>query len=243
MRSALILVSTLALAACNMAGAEEGEDRSAAPTARQSYNVGSFDAVSLGGPYDVVVQVGPAASVRAEGDAEEIAQMVVEVKNGSLEIRSPKRSGNFTIGFSRDRNVTVYVTAPSLRAASIGGSGDMRIDKVEGSEFAASIGGSGDMTIAAMRVGQASFSVAGSGGIRAAGTAERSSVSIAGSGDVITDALKSRSASVSIVGSGDVKANAAETADVSIMGSGNVTIAGGARCSVNKVGSGDVSCG
>ncbi|HEV2747834.1 MAG TPA: head GIN domain-containing protein [Allosphingosinicella sp.] len=243
MRSALILISTLALAAaCNMADAQHGADEPAEPSSRQSFDVGSFDSVSLGGPYNVIVRVGPAASVRAEGDAEEIGKMEVVVENGDLEIRR-RKGERFTLGFRRNRPVTVYVTTPALRAAAIGGSGDMRIDRVEGREFAASIGGSGDMTIDSLRVGEASFSVAGSGAIRAAGTADRSSVSIAGSGDVVVDALKSRMASVSIVGSGDVRMNAAETAEVSIMGSGDVSVTGGAKCSVSKMGSGNVRCG
>src|SRR3546814_10615499 len=69
--------------------------------------------------------------------------------------------------------VTVYVTTPILAGAAIGGSGDMRIDAVEGGSFSASIGGSGDMDIASLRVGSADFSIAGSGGIHAAGTATR----------------------------------------------------------------------
>ena len=241
MRLPLILVSTLALVACNnSADAQEGSDARAA--ASRTYDVGSFESVSLGGPYDVVVTVGPAASVRAEGDAEEIERMEVSVEDGGLEIKR-RRSSGMNIGFGPNRQVRVHVTVPSLKAAAIGGSGDMKIDKVEGSSFAASIGGSGDMAIGAMRVGQADFSVAGSGGITASGAADRTSVSIAGSGDVALQGLRSRAASVSVVGSGDVRVNAAEAADVSIMGSGDVEVAGGARCSVSKMGSGDVRCG
>src|SRR3546814_8733155 len=57
------------------------------------------------------------------------------------------------------RPVTVYVTTPILAGAAIGGSGDMRIDAVEGGSFSASIGGSGDMDIASLRVRSADFSI------------------------------------------------------------------------------------
>ncbi len=240
MRALLTLVSTLALAACNQsAGAEEGQPRSAGARTERSFTVGDFQAVATGGAYDVVIKVGGAPSVRAEGDVQEIERMEVVVENGTLAIRRKRQSGSLQMS---SRPVTVYVTAPSLRAASIGGAGDMRIDKVEGASFAGSIGGAGDMQIGSLRVQQASFSIGGSGNIRATGTANKSDISVAGSGSVELDGFKSRNASVSIVGSGDVRARATETADVSIVGSGDVTISGTAKCSVSKIGGGDVKC-
>jgi hypothetical protein len=241
MRSALVLISTLALAACNMDADAQENDAAAGPRAQQSFQMAGFDSVSLGGPYDVEVRVGPAHSVRAEGDAAEMERMEVLVERGDLKIRRRKDVGG--ISFGRTRPVTVYVTLPALEAASIGGSGDMKIDAVKGSDFAASIGGSGDMRIASLQVEDAAFSVAGSGTIEAAGTAGRASISIAGSGDVVLGRLRSRTASVSVVGSGNVTANAAQSADVSIMGSGDVEITGTAKCSVSKMGSGGVRCG
>ena len=88
----------------------------------------------------------------------------------------------------RGGHVTVYVTAPALEAASIGGSGDMRIDRIQAARFAASIAGSGDLEIGALQAREADFSIAGSGGIRAAGRAEQAEISIAGSGNVALDA-------------------------------------------------------
>lgn len=243
MRAAVILLSTIALAACNMvADAQEGDAAPASVQGTQrTYQVGSFDSVSLGGHHNVVVQVGPAASVRAEGSAEDLERLEIRVKDGDLHIGT--RKGKWGVNFnSRHDPVTVYVTTPALAAAAIGGSGDMRIDKVEGGEFSASIGGSGDIDVASLKVKQASFAIAGSGTIRAAGTAGATDISVAGSGDVDVAGLESREASVSIVGSGDVRARAMETASVSIMGSGDVAMSGTAKCSISKMGSGDVRC-
>ncbi len=244
MRGIYVLLPALAIAACGFgADAQEGESGSYdGRIAQRAYDVGAFDSVSLGGHHNVVVNVGPAASVRAEGPASELDRLKIEVEDGNLRIGT-KNDRNW-FGSNRSRHpVTVHVTTPTLAGAAIGGSGDMRIDAVQGSRFSASIGGSGDMNIASLRVDSADFSIAGSGGIHAAGTAGRTSVSIAGSGDVEIAELESRSADVSIVGSGGVRARAMESADVSIMGSGDVAISGTARCSVSKMGSGDVRCG
>ena len=243
MRNLLAIAPIAILAAACSAGAREGDERPSGAQGQRAFEVGAFESVSLEGSHDVIVTVGGAPSVRAEGDAEALERLDIRVENGNLKIRNRRRGGGGWFSRHRGGHVTVHVTAPALTAASIGGSGDMRIDRVEAPNFAASIGGSGDMAIGALRARRASFSIAGSGGIRAAGQAEEADISIAGSGGVSAGALETRRAGVSIVGSGDVSLRASEAVDGSIMGSGDVHVTGAARCSVSKMGSGDVHCG
>ena len=237
-----ILLSTLALTACNSAEAQRGDTASAGPATQRSYDLAGFQGVGLAGSQNVIVTVGPAYSIRAEGDAESLDRLDIRVENGTLKIGAKKNS--WSVGWNSNRpRTTVYVSVPALASAAIAGSGDMRIDRVQGQRFAASIAGSGDMDIAALRVGEAKFSIAGSGGIKAAGNAATSNISIAGSGDLDLQGLETRTASISVMGSGNVRARAMETANVSVMGSGDVNIEGSARCTVNKRGSGGVRCG
>lgn len=239
MRAALIAASVLILAACNMSAAsEEVEDEG--PRVARDFPVGAFERVALGGSQDVIVTVGGAPSVRAEGTAKALDRLEIKVEGGELRIGTRRNSGNF---FTTSGRTTVHVTVPSLRAASVAGSGDMRIDKVQGGDFEAAIAGSGDLEIGTMQVGTARVGIAGSGDVTASGTAERTEVNVAGSGNVALDGLQAKRATVSIVGSGDVSAHASESAVVTIMGSGDVKIAGGAKCTVNKQGSGSVDCG
>jgi hypothetical protein len=241
MRGATILSSILVLAACNMTGAHD-EIQPSGKMGKKQYQVGGFDKVALAGPHNVVVTVGGAPSVRAEGDTGLLDRLDIRVEGGELKIDTHHK-GWFSWHKVSGPPVTVYVTVPTLAGASIGGSGDMRIDKVEGERFSAAIGGSGDMAIGPMKVTAADFAVAGSGGITASGTADQSKFSIAGSGDVDAGGLRNRSATVSIAGSGKVNTQATESAEVSVMGSGDVTISGPAKCKINKMGSGDVRCG
>jgi len=240
MRGAIILGSAL-LAACNFsADAQNHEAKASGQTGTRRFDVGSFDKVSLGGPHNVVVSVGGAPSVRAEGDLGIIDKLDIRVEDGDLESGTKK---GFSFNWKGDRPpVTVYVTVPALSAASIGGSGDMKIDRVSGNRFDAAIGGSGDMEIGAVEVREARFAVAGSGTIRAKGRAENGDVSIAGSGDVSLEGFEVQRANVSVVGSGDVRARAIQTASISIAGSGDVELSGPAKCTVSKMGSGDARC-
>lgn len=235
------LGSMLLLAACNFsADAQNHDAKPSGQNGSRAFEVGSFDKVALGGPHNVVVTVGGAPSVRAEGDLGIIDKLDIRVEDGELEIGTKK---GFSFKWNSDKSpVTVYVTLPALAAASIGGSGDMKIDKVSGDRFEGSIGGSGDMDIGAVQVKAASFSIAGSGGIRAKGTAESGDVSIAGSGDLSLEGLEVQRTNVSIVGSGNVKARAMQSADISIVGSGDVELSGPAKCNISKMGSGEARC-
>jgi hypothetical protein len=243
MRAALPLTAVLLLGACNMNA--NAHDDGNHQNVRRDFQVGAFQKVSLEGSHDVVVTVGGTPSVRAEGDKALIDRLDIRVENGELKIGTQRNEQGWSWNFGGNHHghVTVYVTAPSLAGASIGGSGDMKIDKVAGGDFSASVGGSGDMTVASVQASQTHFSVAGSGSITASGKAQQASISIAGSGDLVAGGLEIGDATVSVVGSGDVTARATQTADVSIMGSGDVTLSGGAKCSIHKMGSGDVRCG
>jgi len=228
-----IMVSAAALAA-TAAGAQQ--------TAQRSYPVSAFDSVSAAGPNNVIVTVGGSASVRAQGPADILDKMEVVVENGDLEIR-PRREYRNNFSWDRRERATFYVTAPKVKAAAIAGSGDMKIDRIEGDRFSGAIAGSGNLDVASLRVSKANFSIAGSGDLSARGSAGDSDLSIAGSGNLNLSQLTSRTTSISIAGSGNVQTNASESADVSIVGSGDVQVGGTASCKVSRMGSGDVRCG
>lgn len=239
MRLAAILMSSLAVAACNM-GASAQE--SGGEAVQRSYQLSGFDAVGAGGAQDVIVSVGGQHSVRAEGDPEVLDRLDIRVENGTLKIGNRKGS-DWSALFKQGRGKTrIFVTMPAIRAASIAGAGDMRIDRVRGDRFEASIAGAGDMDIGDMQVGRAEFSIAGAGDIRANGTAQHTSASVAGAGDIDIGGLHARTASVSLTGMGDVRIHATETADISLVGAGDVEVGGSPRCNVSKRGAGEVRC-
>lgn len=234
----LLMILPLVLAGACSAIAQTNHVQASGQRGQRSFDVGAFESVALQGPHNVIVTVGGAASVRAEGDTAALDILDIRVENGRLVVGTQR-------GWSwrgSEGAVTVHVTTPSLAGAAIGGSGDMRIDRVQADRFAASIGGSGDMEIGALQTREADFSIAGSGGIRAAGTAEAADISIAGSGGMALDGLQTRRASVSIMGSGDVTLQASEAVSGSIMGSGDINVRGAARCTVSRMGSGSVNC-
>lgn len=239
----LALIAVLPLAACSFHdGGDPGPGVAAGGggTAR-SFAVADFTGIDLRGADDVDVRTGGGFSVRAEGPAAELDRLRIEKVGDALRI-GRSNSADFGWGGSHD-GVKLFVTMPRIAAAAIAGSGDMRIDRVEGEGFKGESAGSGSLTIAAMAVRSAELSIAGSGGMRLAGTAKRLSVNIAGSGGVKAGDLKAERATVSVAGSGGVEADVAGPAEVSVMGSGAVDLGSNARCTTSKLGSGTVRCG
>jgi len=238
----IALLGAAALAAlvtgCHAAGNAE---ESGAIAQRDFPVAGAFDKIALSGSPDVVVTVGGAASVRAEGDSAMLDRLEIVNENGQLRIGLRDSSGHW-FSWGSHRGLTIHVTMPALAAASVTGSGEMRIDRVQGPAFAGAVTGSGDMSIANLTADQASFTLTGSGDITAAGTARQTTASLNGSGDLRLAQLQAEAATVALAGSGDIGIRATQTATVELRGSGDITIAGPARCTISKSGSGDVRC-
>lgn len=239
---ALMLLAAIPLVACSFHGGDNdsqpGVPASGQGTSR-TYPVADFTGVELKGSDDADVRLGKAFSVRAEGPSDRLDDLKIVKEGDTLKIS--RRSSH--MGWGGGRDVKVFVTMPAIRAASIAGSGDMTVDRVDGGGFEGSTAGSGALSIGQMQVDQVKLSIAGSGNITAAGAAKQASLSIAGSGDIDAGGLTASQADVSSAGSGDIKATVNGHAKVSMMGSGDVDLGGGATCEVSKMGSGEVTCG
>jgi hypothetical protein len=241
MMSRIAVIAGLAmLAGCGVVQAETGGD--SGPSTTRSFAAQGFDRVSLRGSDNVVVRVGATESVTATGPEGELEKLEVTVRDGVLRIGREKDKGSWSWGKDR-KPVVVTVTVPRLRGASVAGSGDMQVDRVETASFDGSVAGSGDLRIAQLVADAASLSIAGSGDASVAGQARSLDISIAGSGNLSAQGLKAERAKISIAGSGDVRAHVTGEADVSIVGSGDVELGGNPRCRTSKMGSGDVRCG
>ncbi|WEK44342.1 MAG: DUF2807 domain-containing protein [Candidatus Sphingomonas colombiensis] len=246
MRHLSLALLPLAAIAATATAAPWGDDRGPGIAPRHdgatlAYPVDGFTSVGLALPAQVEVRVGPAFSVRATGPAEAFDDIRVTRNGDSLQIEKRYRNG------ARDeralRAVRFVVTMPRIQGASIGGSGDITVDRVSGGQFDAAIGGSGSLTLGNLAVGRLTGSIGGSGSILAAGDARDLKVNIGGSGRFAGERLRARGANISIAGSGGVRAQVDGDARVSIAGSGDADLGPRARCAVSRVGSGKARCG
>jgi hypothetical protein len=234
MRTSLIIVPALFLSACSVA-----ESTPSGPSGTRSFDLSGFDKVELAGSDDVRIVAGPAFSVEASGPEKTLEKLKIEVSGSTLSIG---RKRSISMGWNNDKSALVTVTMPLIKEASVAGSGDMLIDRVETPDFVADLAGSGKLNVKSAKVEKLSISIAGSGDVTLAGSTKNIDISIAGSGSVMAKDVSATDASVSIAGSGNVDARASGVASVSVAGSGDVTITGTANCKTSKMGSGEVRC-
>lgn len=241
MRKTLATVLIGAAAATSACGTSRSEEPG--PVVSRAFQVGNFTEIEVAGPFDVDVKTGGTPGVSARGNQNLIDRLQVEVRGNTLVIRPKKDRRWFGGGWSVNGKGALSITVPMIRAASLAGAGDMRIDAVRGDSFEGSIAGSGDLRLGTVEVESLKVGIAGSGDAAAgSGRVERAEYNIAGSGGVDASGIAAEDLEVSIAGSGDIRAQATGRAKIDIVGSGNVDVTGGAKCSVSKAGSGNVRC-
>lgn len=213
----------------------------AAPAAAEvrEFDVAPFTSIASESAPEVLVRVGPAFSVTADGDPQALAALDITVEDDKLIIRSRPDAGRR----GRLGRAVVQVTAPALSRAIVEGSGDMQIDRIVGGDFKGSTHGSGNLLIGFLQTGATALSSHGSGNVTAAGTADSLRLFASGSGNVVAGGVAARTATVRTTGSGNVTATAREDAELVASGSGNAVVTGTSTCRVRGTGSGSVRCG
>jgi len=213
---------------------------SATAAGRETRSVGAFTEVSLANSVTVILTQGSPQKVEAEGDADDLRHLETTVSGSRLRIGNVRESNQSSYRFKG--NVTVYVTAPTLTALSVSGSGMLKAAAgVQATELSLSLSGSGRLELGQVQATKLHSSIAGSGTIAVAkGSISQHEVSISGSGSLKAGDLRSEACRVSISGSGNCYVTATRTLDASIMGSGDVFVGGNPKVSSSVMGSGKV---
>ena len=87
------------------------------------FEVDDFDRIELSGPYDVEIETGGRAEVRASGPEWGLDALNVEIEDGCLSISC---EGDC------DGVVEITISTPKLSSLRMSGSGDVSIDDVKG---------------------------------------------------------------------------------------------------------------
>ena len=209
------------------------------------FELPAFDRISLSGSHEMIVAVGGAPSVWAEGDPERLARLDVRVVDRELRVETPPGPGNSRVHGASD-SVLIRVSVPALRAVRMRGAelieARMIAEGVSGARFEASVTGNADLVLRAGRIGEASFTVRNESTIHATGEAERIFVLSTSRSDANFRDFRARYASVALQGSGNVAVHATGEADVALVGWGDVVVIGTRNCNTVHPGFGSIYC-
>lgn len=247
MRKLILLAPLLMLSACGYSVFDAADDISQASSnglkdgekiTTAAAKIGDFAELANVGPDKITFVTSNNFTIIASGDADVITKLRYTIKDGKLVIGREDESWN--TGESGIANITV--SAPTLTAISVAGSGDIVAAKLENPDLKVTMAGSGNIDLQGVKTSSLRGSIAGSGDIKLAGSTDVSKFAIAGSGNIAAGQLSSKTAKASTAGSGDITLSASETVEANLVGSGNVTVTGGAKCNSKTVGSGALNC-
>lgn len=180
--------------------------------------VASFESIKLSGAVDLELRIGPQLRVEIVADDNLLRYVTTTVKNKTLTVELDRKPGD---SIEARGPMKAIISAPSISAVAVLGSGDAVVTGVSGEQF--------------------TMAVSGSGSVKASGKAKRVQVAVDGSGDIFAKDLTAASATVALHGSGDISVFASESITAALSGSGDIDVYGKPG-NVTRVvdGSGDV---
>lgn len=201
--------------------------------------VKNFNGIVVGGPINVIVDLGNTEKLRFEGDEDAIATLVVEVKGNVLIIR-PKTSWRSWSSLYHNKNITAYVTAKTLKSLTLSGSGNIQVnDLINQTEFATTLSGSGNIS-AKIKSSSLTAVISGSGNLNITGSAQEADVNISGSGSFGKKDFSTENLDARISGSGTINATVKNHINALISGSGDINYHGEPSVDKKVLGSGKV---
>jgi len=202
---------------------------------------GEFKGIAAGGPLNIKITMGTKESIRLEGDAAAIADLITTVENGILTIR-PKTKWNDWSRKYKWASVTAYITARRITALTMSGSGNMEVENTinSSSELVTTLSGSGSIKATA-NVRSFTGVISGSGTVYLKGKTKDSNLTLSGSGNFQGKNFSTNQASIQISGSADVYIHADQKIEAVISGSGSIQYSGNAAVKKTIIGSGNIT--
>lgn len=171
--------------------------------ATETRNLPPFGSVDLAGSNIVTIRVGEEQSVVVHADNNLVDRVTTTVRDGSLVI------GDLPGSYTAKSPMSVTVSAPSLDALTLTGSGVIAVTGIEAESL--------------------TVRLPGSGVLRATGAATKLDVTLDGSGDAQLEQLIAGDVRAVVSGSGRIVLTATKSLDASVPGSGAIMYSGDPR--------------
>lgn len=208
MKNVLIALSAVSTLAVTAAHAET-----------RNFNLSGFTKVESSAGVDVKITVGGDYAVRAEGDAEALEHLRVELDGDTLEI-GRENTGLFSFG--RKSQATVYVTTPALEGVGASSGSDLSAVGIDAGEFEASVSSGADAELSGT-----------CGALKADGSS---------GADLEAEDLKCTRAIANVSSGADLTIYASESLEADASSGGDITVYGGPKnTEIDKSSGGGVS--
>ncbi len=201
----------------------------------ETRSTGNFDAISVGGSFEVEIKTGPETSVLVEADDNIIKYIKTTVSGNTLKIR--------TEGLNNFGNVhmRVYITVPSLNSIKASASADVEVTGILASESRITFRASSSASIKAdVNAPEIDSDVSSSATITLSGKTKTHKAEASSSGEIRSYDLLSENATVAASSSADIQVFASVSLNARASSSGSVRYIGAATVTKAESSSGTV---
>ena len=207
---------------------------------RQVRDLRDFNAIDVGGGIDVDIRQGRSFLVEISAPEDELDNLLIEVKDSTLEIRRPRESGGFFGLWASD--LSVNVTLPELKSLFASGGADVSAGETifgETLSISASGGSEIDMHI---DVTELEISTSGGSDVYIEGTAESAQIRTSGGSDLNAGQLNAREVHVQTSGGSDTYISVVDRIEGTASGGSDIVYTGNPQIvDVNASGGADVT--
>lgn len=202
-------------------------------------SIENFDALKVAGSFDVELTSSKKNLLSIYADENLIDDIITEVKNGTLIIRSKKNSYFKT---SNWKSIKIKIPLVALTSAQLSGSGKIHSQEiVQSNRLNTSLSGSGKIVLT-VATEQLKSQLSGSGKIQIKGKAQAVAAKLSGSGSIRLQEVKAKDAEATLAGSGSIYLSCSNDLDATVAGSGRIRYFGepGGKIHTKVAGSGSI---
>lgn len=237
----LLLAAVVATACSSTLVKEQEKDNS--PKTRSVRTVNPFTRICIDDVCDVYFTQADTIGVVVTGRRNTIARLDTEVSNGELHLKwdDEKKMRNIA-----NKEVTAYITAPTLKAVTVKGCGDFHAEKrLDADSLRVFLSGVGDINMAGIVCEDIDVKASGVGDITIKNLAcEKSRISLNGTGDISIGEIDVADTEINLHGVGDINMSFQDCgrATCNLKGVGDMTLKGSLRqLEKNRNGVGDIN--
>jgi hypothetical protein len=168
----------------------------------ENRNVGNFNAIDIGGAWQVEVKVGNKPSVKVEIDDNLLQYVETKIEDGTLHVGFKKN----TPSIRNSKSMKVWITAPELKSVDISGACSAKVDGLRAQDFR--------------------LDCSGASKVKLNGSIERVTIDASGASSVDLIGIALRTALVDASGASSVTLNVRETLKVDASGASSVRYKG-----------------
>ena len=200
---------------------------------KEERQIGSFNAIEVGGAFDIILKQGTAEKCMVEADDNLIGYIVTEVKGNTLKIYQEK-------GFRDAGELNLYISFVELENIEISGAAELEAkDKLELGDFGLIASGASEVEME-LEAAIIRLNISGATEVKMKGNADKLKGDFSGASEFDGWDLKVKEAEIEASGSSDVEINVSEELKIDASGASSVDFKGNPRVMKHVSGAADV---